>query len=77
MTFTTRIKTPASNSTNILHSQTATTQLPPERWTAIDLLRGCALLAMLITHSAWRIPDFDYRAAYGCDLFPQKLYQVE
>jgi uncharacterized membrane protein len=37
------------------------------RWVVIDLLRGCALLAMLITHSAWRIPDFDYRAAYGWD----------
>jgi uncharacterized membrane protein len=38
-----------------------------QRWTAIDLVRGLALIAMLITHSAWRIPDFDYRAAYGWD----------
>jgi uncharacterized membrane protein len=38
------------------------------RWTAIDILRGGALLAMLITHSAWRIPGFDYRAAYGWDM---------
>lgn len=37
------------------------------RYIEFDIMRGYALLAMLIAHSAWRIPDLDYRAAYGWD----------
>jgi uncharacterized membrane protein len=63
----TNTRTTQSNPANITHTQASVIPAAPQRWTSIDLLRGCALLAMLITHSAWRIPDFDYRAAYGWD----------
>lgn len=37
------------------------------RFYALDVARGCAMLAMLITHSSWRIDEFDYRVSFGWD----------
>ncbi len=39
----------------------------PVRLTALDIVRGYALLAMLLSHSSWRLPDLDYRVAFGWD----------
>jgi uncharacterized membrane protein len=34
---------------------------------ALDIVRGYAMLAMLLSHSSWRLPDLDYRVAFGWD----------
>ncbi|MBI5667756.1 MAG: DUF1624 domain-containing protein [Chloroflexi bacterium] len=38
-----------------------------QRILALDILRGYAMLAMLLSHSSWRLPDLDYRVAFGWD----------
>ena len=43
------------------------TQQKAKRFNAIDIVRGHAMLAMLISHSAWWIDHFEYRAAFGWD----------
>ncbi len=34
---------------------------------AVDAVRGFAMLLMLLSHTTWRIPNFDYRVAFGWD----------
>lgn len=38
-----------------------------ERLQAADIVRGYAMLAMLVSHTSWRIPAFDYRVSFGWD----------
>ncbi|NJL55579.1 DUF1624 domain-containing protein [bacterium] len=37
------------------------------RLAAVDIVRGYAMLAMLIVHAAWRFPGVDFRLTYGWD----------
>lgn len=37
------------------------------RWLALDIVRGYAMLLMLISHSSWWLEDLDYGVAYGWD----------
>jgi uncharacterized membrane protein len=39
----------------------------PTRISAVDAIRGFAMLLMLLSHTTWRIPNFDYRVAFGWD----------
>lgn len=50
------------------------------RITALDIVRGYAMLLMLISHSSWWVPDLEYGVAYGWDnlitpslILPQSL----
>ncbi|MGQ9888914.1 MAG: acyltransferase family protein [Aggregatilineales bacterium] len=50
----------------------------PRRLLALDIVRGYAMLLMLISHSSWWLDDLDYGVAYGWDnmivptlVFPQ------
>lgn len=43
------------------------TQENHERILALDIVRGYAMLLMLLSHSSWRLPDLDYRVAFGWD----------
>lgn len=38
-----------------------------QRILALDIVRGYAMLAMLLSHSSWRLPDLNYRVAFGWD----------
>ncbi len=40
---------------------------PTNRLAALDIVRGYAMLLMLISHSSWWLTDFDYGVAYGWD----------
>lgn len=37
------------------------------RLVAVDIVRGYAMLAMLLVHAAWRFPGVDFRLTYGWD----------
>jgi uncharacterized membrane protein len=39
----------------------------PRRLQALDIVRGWAMLLMLISHSSWWLNDLDYGVAYGWD----------
>lgn len=40
---------------------------PSSRLLALDIVRGYAMLLMLISHSSWWLEDLDYGVAYGWD----------
>ena len=52
---------------------------PFKRILALDVVRGFAMLLMLISHSSWWLDDLDYGVAYGWDnmIVPQIHFPEE
>lgn len=48
-------------------SETSKTKNSSRRLLALDIVRGYAMLLMLISHSSWWLEDLDYGVAYGWD----------
>ena len=42
-------------------------QLNSRRLLALDVVRGCAMLLMLVSHTSWWINELEYRVAFGWD----------
>lgn len=56
-------------STAFVNARAARDIAPPRnhRLLALDIVRGYAMLLMLISHSSWWLDDLDYGVAYGWD----------
>jgi len=56
-------------STALVNARAARDTAPPRRHRllALDIVRGYAMLLMLISHSSWWLDDLDYGVAYGWD----------
>lgn len=51
----------------LIKSETQPAVARGQRLLALDVVRGYAMLAMLISHSSWLLTDVEYRVAYGWD----------
>jgi uncharacterized membrane protein len=56
-----------TNTTARLNARIQTVKTSSHRLLAIDIVRGYAMLLMLISHSSWWLDDLDYGVAYGWD----------
>ncbi len=50
-----------------VHAHARPASPAPRRLLALDIVRGYAMLLMLISHSSWWLNDLDYGVAYGWD----------
>lgn len=57
----------AQPSTTVIDLPATTANLSSQRLLALDIVRGYAMLLMLVSHSSWWLDDLDYGVAYGWD----------